>query len=39
MTAAAPDRINSLLNSPGHIQPAAESHVHSLDSPYHHYFR
>ena len=39
MTAAPPDRINTQLNSPPNTHPAAESHVHSLDSPYHNYLR
>jgi hypothetical protein len=39
MTAARPDTIHTLLNSPANTTSAAESHVHSLDSPYHNYLR
>ena len=38
MTAATPDTINTLLNSPANTDPAAESHVNSLDSPYKRYY-
>jgi hypothetical protein len=39
MTAALPDTINNLLNSRSNTNTAAESDVHSYDSPYQHYFR
>jgi hypothetical protein len=39
MTAAPPDTIHTLLNNPANTNSAAESDVHSLDSPYDNYLR